>query len=132
MHIIGASGLPRRYAAYAVEPGTTMQWSSLQPWNEFMTIAAIGLGLSQIPFFLNFFISLARGPRAAMNPWNANTLEWTLPSPPVHGNYYPIPEVYRGPYEYSSPLVEEDYLPQSRKLEGEAAAAEERLQARGH
>ena len=126
MHIVGAAGMPRRYAAHAIEQGTTTTWADLQPYNVFMTIAALGLGIAQIPFFVNFFWSLAKGPIAGMNPWKANTLEWTIPSPPVHGNYYPIPEVYRGPYEYSSPLVEEDYLPQSRKLDGEAALAETR------
>ena len=50
----------------------------------------------------------------------------------VHGNYYPIPNVYRGPYEYSSPLVSEDYLPQSRQLEGQAAEEEVRLQHEHH
>jgi cytochrome c oxidase subunit 1 len=130
MHIVGASGMPRRYAAFAVEATASKQWAHLQDWNVFMTVSAIGLGLAQIPFFINFFGSLARGKRAEPNPWHANTLEWTLPSPPVHGNYYPIPQVYRGPYEYSSPCVEEDYLPQSRKLEGEAAQKEANLQ--GH
>jgi cytochrome c oxidase subunit 1 len=128
MHIVGASGMPRRYASFAVDPQASHQWAHLQDWNVFMTISAIGLGLAQIPFFINFFGSLARGKRVEENPWRANTLEWTLPSPPVHGNYYPIPTVYRGPYEYSSPCVEEDYLPQSRKLEGEAAEKEARLQ----
>jgi hypothetical protein len=30
-----------------------------------------------------------------------------------------VPVVYRGPYEYSSPDVPEDFLPQSRKLPGD-------------
>jgi hypothetical protein len=30
--------------------------------------------------------------------------------------------VYRGPYEYSSPEVKEDWLPQDRDLGGSAAA----------
>ena len=132
MHIVGAAGMPRRYAAFAIEAGTTQQWADLQPWNVFMTIAALGLGLAQIPFFINFFWSLFAGKKAGENPWQANTLEWTLPSPPVHGNYYPIPNVYRGPYEYSSPLVSEDYLPQSRQLEGQAAEEEVRLQHEHH
>jgi cytochrome c oxidase subunit 1 len=127
MHIVGASGMPRRYAAYAVEAGITEQWAHLQPYNIFMTVSAVGLALSQIPFFFNLFWSMARGAKAEQNPWRATTLEWTLPSPPVHGNYFPIPTVYRGPYEYSSPLVEEDFLPQTRKLEGKAAEDEARL-----
>ena len=57
------------------------------------------------------------------NPWHANTLEWEAPSPPPHGNFPgALPTVYRGPYEYSSPLVSEDYLPQARRLEPPVAA----------
>ena len=38
-----------------------------------------------------------------------------------------FPQVYHGPYEYSSPLVEEDWLAQTRFVEGlEAVAAAER------
>ncbi len=50
------------------------------------------------------------------NPWKANSLEWATSSPPPHTNFDVIPTVYRGPYEYSSPVVEDDYLPQSRVL----------------
>jgi len=64
------------------------------------------------------------GKQAARNPWQANTLEWEAPTPPPHGNFPgPVPTVYRGPYEYSSPLVTEDYLPQARRLEPQTAAA---------
>jgi heme/copper-type cytochrome/quinol oxidase subunit 1 len=56
------------------------------------------------------------GETASKNPWQANTLEWTAPSPPPHGNYETTPVVYRGPYEYSSPEVTEDWLPQNRQL----------------
>ncbi len=133
MHVVGAAGLPRRYAAYAIEQGVSQQWAHLQHYNEFMTISALVLGAAQIIFFANFAWSLFRGKTAGENPWNANTLEWTLPSPPVHGNFWPdIPEVHRGPYEYSSPLVAEDYLPQSRRLDPETAERERRVQAEGH
>ena len=52
------------------------------------------------------------------NPWQANSLEWVATtSPPLaHGNFETIPTVYRGAYEYSSPAVEEDWLPQTTVL----------------
>ncbi len=43
-----------------------------------------------------------------------DTLEWTLPSPvTLHGNFPETPRVYHGPYEYSIPGMEEDFLPQT-------------------
>jgi hypothetical protein len=44
-------------------------------------------------------------------------VEWSAPSPPPHGNFEVVPIVYRGPYEYSSPLVEgRDFLMQTEYL----------------
>ena len=52
-----------------------------------MTISAFLLGFSQFIFLVNFVWSLFRGKKAGRNPWNSNTLEWTAPSPPPHGNF---------------------------------------------
>jgi cytochrome c oxidase subunit 1 len=121
MHIVGAAGLPRRYAAYVGE-GASKTWAHMQPYQQFMTISAIVLGLVQVFFLIALIYSAVWGKKAGKNPWKANTLEWTLDSPPPHGNFHPdLPTVYRGPYEYNSGLVEEDYLPQDRVLETAAA-----------
>jgi cytochrome c oxidase subunit 1 len=101
------------------------QYDFLAPFqgmNLFITVCAFILGLSQIPFVVNFFWSLFAGKKAERNPWLANTLEWSAASPPPHGNYETQPVVYRGAYEYSSPEVKEDWLPQDRPL-GPGAAA---------
>jgi cytochrome c oxidase subunit 1 len=112
MHILGVGGHMRRI----YNPLQYEFLQPLQPINIFITVGAIGLGLSQIPFVVNFFWSLFGGRRAERNPWQANTLEWVAPTPTPHGNFDAIPTVYRGPYEYSSPEVPEDYLPQDRPL----------------
>ena len=99
------------------------RWLAEVQWiNEMMTIGAICLGLAQIFFLINFFWSFFAGPKATQNPWNANTLEWcAATSPPPHGNWGPhLPVVYHGPYEYSSPDVEEDWLPQTKKVDGKS------------
>jgi cytochrome c oxidase subunit 1 len=96
--------------------------NTFQPWNIFITVCAFLLVVGQIPFVVNFFWCLFAGKKAENNPWEANTLEWSAPSPPPHGNFGAIPEVYRGPYEYSSPEVREDYLPQDRGLAAGSAA----------
>jgi len=109
MHIIGIAGHPRRFADVTDFP----QWVHLQPLNVFMTVSALCLGLSQVIFVANFLISLFRGPVAGRNPWHSNSLEWTAPSPPPHGNFETIPVVHRGPYEYSSQAEGDDFLPQT-------------------
>jgi cytochrome c oxidase subunit I len=79
----------------------------------FATYSLYLLAVTQIFFFINFFRSLKKGRLAGNNPWNANSLEWTAPSPPPHGNFAKIPSVYRGPYEFSHPdNPEQDFWPQ--------------------
>jgi len=119
MHIIGAGGHMRRI----YNPTQYQFLQPLQHWNEIMTIGAIGLGLFQIVFAVNFFWSLFAGKKAEQNPWQANTLEWEAPTPPPHGNFLQIPTVYRGPYEYSVPGEKEDWLPQAQPATGRVAAA---------
>ncbi len=77
--------------------------------------AVWALGLAQIPFILNFFLSLKYGRKVESdNPWKATTLEWQTPTPPPHGNFAKAPKVVRGPYEYSLPGTKEDYTPQNQ------------------
>ena len=117
MFFLGAGGMMRRIA-------NPMQYDflqPLQPLHVFATIAAILLLLAQIPFVINFFWSLFAGKVAERNPWQANTLEWTAPSPPPHGNFETVPVVYRGPYEYSLPGITEDWLSQDRPAVPKAA-----------
>ena len=111
MHILGVGGMMRRI----YNPTQYEFLQALQPINVFITVSAICLGLSQIPLVINFFWSLFAGKKAGFNPWHANTLEWTAPSPPPHGNWGEhLPVVYHGPYEYSVPEMDEDYLPQTK------------------
>jgi cytochrome c oxidase subunit 1 len=113
MHFTGTAGMMRRIY-------NPLQYEFLQPlqsWNVLMSVSAFVLGASQIFFIVNFVWSLVAGRKAGLNPWQANTLEWIAPSPPPHLNWgATLPVVYRGPYEYSSPEVAEDYLPQDRRL----------------
>ena len=79
--------------------------------------SAWGLALAQIPFIINFFMSIKFGEKVGSNPWNATTLEWQAPSPPPHGNFAKEMVVTRGPYEYSVPGQKEDFLPQNQPAE---------------
>ena len=108
MHILGAVGFPRRLA----DPYHYETFRHLLPMNQFMTICAIGMVAVQVIFAFNFIVSMFTGRKVGRNPWHSNTLEWSCPSPPGHGNFDFQPIVYRGPYEYGSPEVSEDYYPQ--------------------
>jgi cytochrome c oxidase subunit 1 len=115
MHLLGIAGFPRRLA----DPYQYPVFEHLRPLNQGMTYFAILMGFTQFILLANFFYSMFKGKKVGKNPWNANGLEWTAPSPPGHGNFTSVPVVYRGPYEYSSPLVEEDYLLQTTYLPNE-------------
>ncbi|RLS51698.1 MAG: cytochrome c oxidase subunit I [Planctomycetota bacterium] len=105
MHLLGVAGMPRRYADPYLHP----YLEHLLPMNQFMTICAILMGCAQFILLFNFFYSRKFGPTCGRNPWNANGLEWTAPSPPGHGNFESVPICFRGPYEYSDPNHTEDF-----------------------
>jgi cytochrome c oxidase subunit 1 len=83
-------------------------------FNQFMSYSAFGLLIAQLPFIFNFFWSMRMGEKVGSNPWQATTLDWAATSsPPLgHGNFAEIPVVRRGPYEYSVPGHDDDFLPQ--------------------
>ena len=110
MHILGAVGFPRRLA----DPYDYDTFRHLLPMNQFMTWCAIGMVATQVIFAFNFIRSMFFGQVVGRNPWGANSLEWTAPSPPGHGNFDFQPIVYRGPYEYGSPEVDTDFYPQTQ------------------
>lgn len=109
MHLLGISGMPRRYADPYLHP----YLEHLLPMNQFMTICAIVMGFAQFLLIGNMVYSMFYGPIASRNPWHSNGLEWDTPSPPGHGNFDKPPVCYRGPYEYSDPSHTEDYWPQT-------------------
>jgi len=110
MHLLGLGGMPRRYYAFYEYEFL----KSLAGHHLYISLSAFVLGAAQLIFLFNFFWSWRTGAKAASNPWNATTLEWTTPSPPPHGNWPgPVPVVYRWPYEYSLPGSALDYTPQT-------------------
>ena len=119
MHNLGLNGHMRRI----YDPTQYDFLKPLQPLNEFISISAFLLFATQFIFAANFIVSWFNGDKASDNPWDDNGLEWTVPSPPPHGNFVTMPRVFRGPYEYSSPLVSEDFLPQNRELPGDNSPA---------
>ena len=111
MFIQGLAGVSRRLWDGGLEYAHA---SGVFHWNEFMSISAWLLGIAQIPFIINVFYSIFRGEKVDNNPWQATTLEWAAPSPPLpHVNFDTLPTVHRDPYEYSLPGRNRDFTPQT-------------------
>jgi cytochrome c oxidase subunit 1 len=110
MHYMGITGFPRRYYTFT----SFDAFKSFADLNMFISIAAFITFSAQLLFAYNFFSSIFRGRRSPQNPWMSNTLEWTAPVNPGHGNWVgEIPTVYRWPYDYSKPGHDEDFIPQN-------------------
>ena len=109
LHYIGIAGFPRRYYSFT----SFDAFSSFTDLNSFVTIAAVFTFFAQFIFLFNFFYSIFRGKLAPANPWKSNTLEWTTPRFPGHGNWVgAIPKVFRWAYDYSKPGAPDDFIPQ--------------------
>lgn len=115
MYIMGIMGAPRRYSMY-FNPATgegLHYLSSMGPLVKFVSYAAFITAAAQLIFLFNLFYSILRGEKAPQNPWQATTLEWSIPSPVPResfGGRHVV--VYRGPYEYSVPNAPSDFLMQ--------------------
>jgi cytochrome c oxidase subunit 1/cytochrome c oxidase subunit I+III len=77
-------GMPRRVYTYPADPG-------LNAVNLTSTIGSFLLGTGILLLVVNVVLSLRRGERATDNPWDAPSLEWTLPSPPPAYNFAVLP-----------------------------------------
>ena len=85
-HFLGRQGMPRRYIDYPVE---------FAFWNNISSLGAY-LSFASFLFFIGIvFYTLFRGQRVNVpNYWNehADTLEWTLPSPPPEHTFEQLPK----------------------------------------
>ena len=115
----GFAGLNRRLydggATYANSDAVSGIPQNIIGMNVQISHAAWALGLAQIPFILNFLLSITKGKKVTSdNPWDATTIEWQTPTPPPHGNFATPVEAHRAPYEYSVPGHAADFIPQSQ------------------
>ncbi len=87
MHILGLLGMPRRIATYAGGQGWDVP-------NLLATVGAFMIATSVLIFMVNFVISLRKGKTAGDDPWEGNTLEWSISSPPPEHNFAVLPTVH--------------------------------------
>jgi cytochrome c oxidase subunit I len=99
MHYMGLAGVPRRYLKFDSFTSFAGKFDDL---NRMISIVSIIVFAVNLMFVFNFFYSIFKGRKVrTQNPWGANTLEWTTPINPGHGNWPgDIPEVHRWPYDY--------------------------------
>lgn len=121
MHYIGMAGVPRRYYRF----DNFEAFRDFSEMNQFITIAAIVVFAVQVLFVINFFYSIWYGKKmTTQNPYGANTLEWTTPIEPIHGNWPgKLPAVHRWAYDYSKDDREfiPQHVPMTEEEEKEAA-----------
>lgn len=89
LYILGLMGATRRLDTYDASTG----------WQPFFIIALIGgliIVLGVVLQVIQIVASIMQRKQLADttgDPWNARTLEWSLPSPPLEYNFHAIPEV---------------------------------------
>jgi cytochrome c oxidase subunit I+III len=86
MHISGLLGMPRRVYTYPAGMG-------LELTNLLSSIGAFVFATGILLSVVNLLLSLRRGARAGSNPWNADSLEWSVTSPPPDAQFARIPVV---------------------------------------
>lgn len=86
MHIMGFLGLPRRVYTYPKE-------LQIENYNIVATCGAILLGFGTLLFLVDLIYSLFKGQIAGNDPWKADSLEWSVASPPPNYTFYFLPIV---------------------------------------
>ena len=92
MHFLGLDGMPRRIYSYDADMGWNL-------WNAVASAGAALIAASMLVLIYNIVWSLMKGEEAGADPWDARTLEWSIPSPPPEYNFEQIPTVHgRDPF----------------------------------
>jgi len=86
MHIMGFLGLPRRVYTYPKE-------LQIDNYNIVATAGAALLGVGALLLLVDLIYSLFKGQPAGADPWQADSLEWSVTSPPPNYTFYCFPIV---------------------------------------
>jgi cytochrome c oxidase subunit 1 len=90
MHILGLQGMSRRIFTYSANQGFDF-------WNMVCTIGAYMIAVGSVIFLVNVIRSYREHKRNPVDvgpdPWDARSLEWSIPSPAPEYNFAEIPTV---------------------------------------
>jgi cytochrome c oxidase subunit 1 len=67
---------------------------NIGPWNLAATIGAFTIALAVLIFMVNWTWSRRRGEPSGLDPWDARTIEWTIPNPTPEYNFAVDPVVH--------------------------------------
>jgi len=96
--VMGARGMPRRYASYDPE---------FQIFHQISTIGAFVLGLGILMAYGVLVYAAFKGPRCSSNPFRAASMEWQSSSPPDFHNFIHQPTM-NDPYDFDSQIYDEE------------------------
>jgi cytochrome c oxidase subunit 1 len=87
MHFLGLAGMPRRIPDYP---------DAYAGWNMVASIGGYLTGLATLLFIFIAIKALLKGKSVPANPWgkSADTLEWTVSSPPPFHTFEELPKVH--------------------------------------
>ena len=85
-HFLGLAGMPRRYADYP---------DAFAGWNYVSSIGSYLSSVGLLVFFVMLIHAFIKNEQCADNPWGegADTLEWTLSSPPPFHQFEELPVI---------------------------------------
>jgi len=89
MHVLGLQGMSRRIDTYSAGYGFDF-------WNLMSTIGSYLIAVSVLVFFYNVWQSKKEAvdlPPPGPDPWDARSLEWSVPSPTPEHNFDEVPQV---------------------------------------
>ncbi len=86
MHWLGLQGMVRRTWKYPEE-------YNFGTWNMVVTVGSFVIALSILVFMWNWITSKRRGRESGMDPWDARTIEWSIPNPTPEWNFGVSPQV---------------------------------------
>ena len=102
--VMGARGMPRRYASYDPE---------FQIFHQISTAGAFVLGFGILLAYGVLIYAAKYGKRCGSNPFRAASMEWQSSSPPDFHNFIHQP-VVNDPYDFDSQVYDEEldtYIP---------------------
>ncbi|MFN0029401.1 MAG: cytochrome c oxidase subunit I [Acidimicrobiales bacterium] len=92
MHILGLQGMSRRIQTYQPSDGFTF-------WNRVATLGVFVIAIGVLLFLHNITASYRQWKRAGRpnpgpDPWDARSLEWSIPSPAPEHNFDVVPDIH--------------------------------------